>query len=47
VFFNIIRIPLDGTDLAELIFKDGYLDAYKENFFKVLKNGLELKGENL
>ncbi len=47
IFFNIIRIPLDGTDLAKLIFKDGYLDAYKENFFKVLKNGLELKGENL
>ncbi|PKL19388.1 MAG: hypothetical protein CVV49_00840 [Spirochaetae bacterium HGW-Spirochaetae-5] len=47
VFFNIIRIPLDGTDLAKLIFKDGYLDAYKENFFKILKNGLELKGENL
>lgn len=46
MFFNIIRIPLDGTDLAKIIFKDGYLDAYKENYFKVLKNGLELKGEN-
>ncbi len=47
VFFNIIRIPLEGTDLAKIIFKDGYLDAYKENYFKVLKNGLELNGENL
>jgi len=47
VFFNIIRIPLDGTDLGKLIFKDGYLDGYKENFFKILKNGLELKDVNL
>jgi AcrR family transcriptional regulator len=47
VFFNIIRIPLDGTDLAKIIFKDGYLDEYKENFFKILKHGLELKGENV
>ena len=47
VFFNIIRIPLDGTDIGKLIFKDGYLDEYKENFFKILKNGLELKDVNL
>jgi AcrR family transcriptional regulator len=47
VFFNIIRIPLDGTDLAKIIFKDGYLNEYKENFFKILKYGLELKGENV
>ena len=47
VFFNIIRIPLDGTDIGKLIFKDGYLDEYKENFFKILKTGLELKDVNL
>jgi len=47
VFFNIIRIPLDGTDLAKIIFKEGYLDEYKENFFEILKNGIELKDVNL
>lgn len=43
VFFNIIRIPLEGSELEKIIFKEGYLDEYRENLFKILKNGLELK----
>ncbi len=43
VFFNILKIPMEGTDLEKLVFKNGYLDEYKENFLKILKNGLELK----
>lgn len=43
IFFNIIRIPIEGSDLEKIIFKDGYLDEYSENLFKILKNGLEMK----
>lgn len=43
VFFNIIRIPIEGSDLEKIVFKEGYLDEYSENLFKILKNGLELK----
>ncbi len=43
VFFNVLKIPMEGTDLEKIIFKEGYRDEYKENFLKILKNGLELK----
>lgn len=43
IFFNIIRIPIEGSDLEKIVFKEGYLDEYSENLFKILKNGLELK----
>jgi len=47
IFFNIIRIPIEGSDLEKAIFKEGYLDEYSENLFKILKNGLELRDGEL
>jgi AcrR family transcriptional regulator len=47
IFFNVIRIPLEGSELEKLIFRDDYLEEFKANMFKILKNGLELNGENL
>ncbi len=43
IFFNIMRIPIEGSVLEKTIFKEGYLEEYTENLFKILKNGLELK----
>jgi len=47
IFFNIIRIPIEGSALEKTVFKDGYLDEYSENLFKILKNGLELRDGGL
>lgn len=47
VFFNVLRIPMEGSDLEKMVYKEGYLDEYKQNLFKILKNGLELKDGNL
>jgi len=47
VFFNIIRIPMEGSVLEKLIFKEDYIESYKENLFKILKHGLELKDGDL
>jgi len=46
-FFNIIRLPVEGSDLEKYILKDGYIDEYAENLFKILKSGIELKGDEL
>jgi TetR/AcrR family transcriptional regulator len=43
IFFNVIKIPMEGSAMEKLIFKEGYLDGYRENLFKILKNGLELE----
>ena len=47
VFFNVIRIPMQDSELEKIIFKEGYLEEFKENLFKVLKHGLELKDGNV
>jgi TetR/AcrR family transcriptional regulator len=47
VFFNLVRIPLAGTDLGKIIFKEDYLNEYCDNFFKILRHGLELKDQRL
>jgi len=43
IFFNIIRVPMEGSVLEKTLLKDGYADEYRENLFKIIKNGLELK----
>ncbi|MCL1864247.1 MAG: TetR/AcrR family transcriptional regulator [Spirochaetes bacterium] len=43
IFFNMLRIPMAGTDLGKIIFKENYLNEYSDNLFKILKYGLELK----
>jgi len=47
IFFNIMKIPMEGSVLEKTVFKEGYLEEYSENLFKILKNGLEIKDGNL
>lgn len=47
IFFNIIRIPMEGSVLEKTVFGEGYLDGYTENLFKILRSGIELKDGNL
>ncbi len=47
VFFNIIRIPIEGTQLEKVVYKDGYLDEYRSNLFNILKNGIQSGGGSL
>ena len=45
LFFNIIRIPMTGTDLEKIVFKENYLNEYCDNLLRILKHGLDLKGQ--
>ena len=47
VFFNILRMLMKGEDLEKIIFKENYLNEYCDNFFKILRHGLELKDQRL
>jgi len=47
IFFNIMKIPMEGSVLEKTVFKEGYLEEFSENLFKILKNGLEIKDGNL
>jgi len=47
IFFNVLKIPMEGSEIEKIIFKDGFLDEYRENLFKILKGGLELKDGNI
>jgi TetR/AcrR family transcriptional regulator len=46
IFFNVIKIPMESSILGETVFKDDYLDEYRENLFSILKNGIELNTSN-
>ena len=47
VFFNLLRIPMTGTDLGKMIFKENYLNEYCDNLLKIFKYGLELKDKKI
>ncbi len=47
IFFNIIKIPMEGSVLEKTVFGEGYLDEYTENLFNILKNGIELRDGKL
>jgi len=47
IFFNVLKIPMEGSEIEKIVFKDGFLDEYRENLFKILKDGLELKDGNI
>lgn len=44
VFFNIIRIPLEGSDLEKSIFSGDFYDEFRNNMFSILKEGIETRG---
>ncbi|HPF06396.1 MAG TPA: TetR/AcrR family transcriptional regulator [Spirochaetota bacterium] len=43
VFFNIIRIPLEGSPVESIIFKENYYEEFKSNMFRILKSGIEVR----
>lgn len=47
IFFNVIKIPIKGSGLEKVIFREGFSEEFSENLFKILKNGLEMKDGEL
>lgn len=45
VFFNIIRIPMQGSMLEGEIFRDNYYEEFKNNMFSILQKGLDMREE--
>jgi TetR/AcrR family transcriptional regulator len=45
VFLNMLKINLKGTDLYEIIFKENYIEEFRENLLGILQHGIELKEE--
>jgi TetR/AcrR family transcriptional regulator len=43
IFFNAMRIAMEGTELQPVLFHEGYLEEFKENLMGVLKYGIEPK----
>ncbi|MCU0848686.1 MAG: TetR/AcrR family transcriptional regulator [Spirochaetes bacterium] len=41
VFFNILRITLEGTDLHKMVFRENHLVDYRNNLISIIKNGIE------
>ncbi|MFC1669376.1 TetR/AcrR family transcriptional regulator [Spirochaetota bacterium] len=41
VFFNLIKIALRGSEFEKVIFKENYIDNFKNNFLTILKSGIE------
>lgn len=40
LFFNMIRIPVEGSALQDVLLKEGYLDEFRENYLNIVMNGL-------
>ncbi|HDP79754.1 MAG TPA: TetR/AcrR family transcriptional regulator [Spirochaetes bacterium] len=43
IFFNIIRIPMEGTEMEKLVFTGDYVEEYRKNLIRILKTGIEKK----
>ena len=43
IFFNIIRIPMEGSPVEGVIFKDNFYEEFRTNMFRILKEGIEVK----
>ncbi len=43
IFFNIIRIPMEGSAVEGVIFKDNFYEEFRINMFRILKEGIEVK----
>jgi len=41
VFFNILRITLEGTDLHKMVFRENHLENYRNNLISIIKHGIE------
>jgi TetR/AcrR family transcriptional regulator len=43
IFFNMIKIHLNGTDLYKVLFKENYIEEFKQNLIGILQHGIELR----
>ncbi len=43
VFFNIIKIAIKGTPLHDILYKENYVEKFKNNLIEVVKHGIEAK----
>jgi len=43
IFFNIIKIPMEGSSVESKIFQDNYHEKFKVNMFKIIKEGIEMR----
>ena len=41
IFFNLIRITLQGTEIEKELLKDNFFEKFKNNFLTILKSGIE------
>ncbi|HPJ33898.1 MAG TPA: TetR/AcrR family transcriptional regulator [Spirochaetota bacterium] len=44
VFFNIIRIPLEGSQLEEVVFTGDFLEEFRRNLLTIIGSGIEPGG---
>ena len=40
VFFNSLRITLEGTDLYKVVFEDNYLEVFRNNLIGIIEQGI-------
>jgi TetR/AcrR family transcriptional regulator len=43
VFFNMLKFNLQGTDFYKIIFKENYIEEFKQSLIAIIQNGVELK----
>lgn len=43
IFFNLIKIPMEGTALQKMLFSGDYPGRFKKNLFAIIADGIELK----
>ncbi len=43
IFFNILKLPLEGSVLEEKLYSGEFLDKFKENYFTIISKGIVLE----
>ncbi len=43
IFFNIMKIHLHGTEMYKIIYKENYVEEFKQNLITIIQDGIELK----
>jgi TetR/AcrR family transcriptional regulator len=41
VFLNMLKVPTQGTKLHDLLYREGYIDVYKDHLIGILRHGIE------
>lgn len=43
IFFNILKVPLEGSVFEERVFGEGYIERFRENYMTILSKGILLE----